>query len=260
MSMRAITRVWSGKVMTCADRFLTVVRFKALRPKVLLCVGCYQPASFDPALFAMHQIDRPDAIARAVPKRQAEFLAGRMMVQAAQRHLGLPVSQIMIGARRAPLWHLGMAGSITHSSGQVACLITTLPHSFVGLDLEHFADENALRAIEQFALTKAEIALLGAQKHLDPAAATIAVFSAKETLFKAINGQVGRYLGFDAAMLSVPPGPSEVVLKLSEDLGPMLPQGREFRVSLRVQYSGVMTWLILRQHGPSHFSDGTDTG
>lgn len=237
--------------------FLDAVRFENLRPGVLLGVGRFWPDLFDPALFAVNGIDHPETMSKAIAKRQAEFLAGRMMVQIAQRHLDVLTAQIRIGGRRGPVWPPGLCGSITHSSAKIACIVGTDPDALVGLDLEHVADDNAVRAIEKVALSGPEVALLRAQRCLDYATATTAIFSAKETLFKAINGRVGRHFGFDAAVLAAPPTPSAVVLGLAADLGPLFPAGRKFRIDLRRRSSYLLTWYYCAGNNDNPTAQGS---
>ena len=57
------------------------------------------------------------AIARAIPKRQAEFAAGRRAARAALTTLGHPAQAIPVGDRRAPIWPQGTVGAITHDQG-----------------------------------------------------------------------------------------------------------------------------------------------
>ncbi|MEW9905918.1 MAG: hypothetical protein AB2990_00800 [Candidatus Symbiodolus clandestinus] len=51
-------------------------------------------------------------IGTAVPKRQAEYLAGRYLSRLLFTEQGLNLIQIPSGAHRQPLWPIGWLGSI----------------------------------------------------------------------------------------------------------------------------------------------------
>jgi len=56
-------------------------------------------------------------VARAVPKRVAEFATGRACARRALAELGVTGFALRVGADREPLWPEGLTGSITHTSG-----------------------------------------------------------------------------------------------------------------------------------------------
>jgi enterobactin synthetase component D len=222
--------------------FLNANHFENLAPDTLMGTGAFDVQKFSPDLFVAHEIERPGNIAKAVAKRQADFLAGRLMVQIAQQHLSVDTTQVGIGERRAPVWPIGQTGSITHSRGKVACIISTDPNALIGIDLEHIAKASALSAIEKTVLSAPEIERLHAQTCCDYATAATALFSAKEALFKALNAQAGRYFGFDAAKLSKPFHPSCLTLQLTTDLGRLCVAGTQYQINLRMMPSYVLTF------------------
>ena len=76
----------------------------------------------------------PGETAHGVPRRIAEFRAGRAAARAALVELGLPPRAIPAGADRAPIWPLGLQGSITHTES--LCLASIGRGMGIGLDLE----------------------------------------------------------------------------------------------------------------------------
>lgn len=76
----------------------------------------------------------PGETAHGVPRRIAEFRAGRAAARAALVELGLPPRAIPVGADRAPIWPLGLQGSITHT--ETLCLAAIGRGMGIGLDLE----------------------------------------------------------------------------------------------------------------------------
>lgn len=160
----------------------------------------FDVAAHDDAAFARHGVARPASIARSVRKRQAEFLAGRLAARAALAACGAPDAELPIGASRQPVWPQGYLGSISHT-GNLAVAIA-LPSSRlrgIGIDLEHVVSPATLHTLystvvdddERNRLTEAALV------HGWPAVLT-AVFSAKESFFKASFATVGRLFDFRA--------------------------------------------------------------
>lgn len=163
----------------------------------------FDPAQFVPSAFAAAGIACPDTIARSVPKRQAEFFHGRSAARLALMQLGhTALTQVGIGAVRQPLWPEGIIGSITHAGPYAAAIaLPASPRHGIGIDIEMIADGSTLEALRATAMDAEEAAVLQAavcDQWSYPALAT-ALFSAKESLFKAAHASVGRFFGFEAA-------------------------------------------------------------
>lgn len=191
----------------------------------ILISACYHPDRFDRALFAQSGLALPDALSRAVPKRQAEFLAGRITAHEALRRLGVDAGDIGRGRFGEPLWPEGVRGALTHSKGFVAAWLTTGDWQ-PGLDAEHMPRPSAIEAIRAGVLTDAERAQsLTDREH-------VALFSAKEALFKALFPQVGAWFGFTAAELDGPITETHLRLQLTAPLADGLGKGARFDVAL----------------------------
>lgn len=119
-------------------------------------------------------------VAAAVPKRQREFAAGRILA----RQLGLP-GPLRVGTAREPLWPAGIVGSITHCDDLAAVAITRCP-GLLGIDVE--AARSLPDGVRAMVLTDAE-------RQFGPIEATVA-FSAKEAVYKAIHPRVRRFVDF----------------------------------------------------------------
>ena len=76
----------------------------------------------------------PGETVQGIPRRIAEFRAGRAAARAALVELGLPPRASPVGADRAPIWPLGLQGSITHTES--LCLASIGRGMGIGLDLE----------------------------------------------------------------------------------------------------------------------------
>jgi len=190
--MPGVERQFIGKVHSLVDA-RTGVRL----------VSCeFDSGSYDPALYTELGIDRPESIERAVAKRQAEFLAGRYAAALALQHLG-PVRnhdvQVGIGAQRNPLWPSGVVGSISHVGSVAVCAVSrrTDKH-YLGIDIEVLMSSKVCREVATIVANRRERELLSAQGLSDRVALTL-IFSAKESLFKALYPSVRDYFGFEVA-------------------------------------------------------------
>jgi 4'-phosphopantetheinyl transferase EntD len=78
--------------------------------------------------------DEKQIVERAVAKRQNEFAAGRVLARRLLRELGFPDSPLLTRKDRMPIWPVGAAGSISHTDG--LCAVVVSRGGSVGLDVE----------------------------------------------------------------------------------------------------------------------------
>ncbi|MEG2805231.1 MAG: 4'-phosphopantetheinyl transferase superfamily protein [Stenotrophomonas sp.] len=209
----------------------------------------YCPSWFDPSLFATVGMACPASIARSVPKRQAEFLFGRLAARTALASLGCADNiEVGIGSARQPLWPAGFIGSITHAGRYAGAVV--LPrdtHQGVGIDIEGVVEGDMREALLATALDPAEAMLLHEARcaHWSHDALITAAFSAKESLFKAAFGAVGRFFGFEAARcIGWDRRTGRLHLMLTETLCPTFPQGRICEIGVwRLDHGTVFTCL-----------------
>ncbi|NKX44002.1 4'-phosphopantetheinyl transferase family protein [Roseicyclus persicicus] len=136
-----------------------------------------------------HPLWPGEALDGAVPRRAAEFSAGRAAARQAMAALGLPPAALPVGRDRAPVWPEAMVGSISHS--RTACLAAVArraDHAGLGIDIE--AAPGPEPAMWPSYMTDAERAALPSDGVAAQSMA-FALFSAKEAAFKAQGGQVG---------------------------------------------------------------------
>ncbi len=206
-------------------------------------LGRFDLAAFDPRLFADLGIEIPERLGKAVAKRQAEFLAGRVMAKLAQEALGFAAAPVAIGTDRAPEFAAGVAGSISHARGRCACFLVPEALGHPGIDIEAITDGKALRSIQRMVLQPDENTII-AQGAMPVAEAATLTFSAKETLYKALHPVVQAFFGFSAAELACAPADGVLTLRLMETLHASLSEGREFRLRYEVADGHVLTWLL----------------
>lgn len=166
----------------------------------------------------------------AVPKRQLEYVAGRLAAREALRRLGRPGTDWLgRGEDRAPVWPEGLVGSITHTRGFAWAVAAPRPgRRGLGTDLEALIAPRSMEAIRKLVLRDEERRDFRASPLGERAMLTL-IFGAKECLFKCLYPTVLRFFGFEAArLLEVDQVAGRFRIRLLEDLHPDLPAGREW--------------------------------
>ncbi|MBB5211302.1 4'-phosphopantetheinyl transferase family protein [Microbulbifer hydrolyticus] len=194
----------AAKIMPRVDRqFIGKVHSEVHAGTGVCLVTCeFDLASYQPELFVELGVAMPESIARSVPKRQAEFLAGRYAAALALQHLA-PVRhqdvQVGIGEKRNPLWPTGVVGSISHVDGMAVCAVShTADKDYLGIDVEVVMSTRVCREVARIVSTRQERELLCGLGLSERVALTL-IFSAKESLFKALYPSVRDYFGFEVA-------------------------------------------------------------
>ena len=191
-------------------------------------------AQFDAAWFALAGIACPPAVARSVPKRQAEFFFGRLAAHAALRDFGAPSLQIAVGPGREPVWPVDVVGSISHTQGLAGAAVgAARRHAGLGIDLERTARDQSQMALRQTVIDAGELSILQAvASTLTLDELVTIVFSAKESLYKAAYPTVRRLFGCEVARVeAVDESRGIVTLMLVEDLHPEFACGRRCAVA-----------------------------
>jgi len=152
--------------------------------------------------FALHPLEE-QALGEAVsPKRRHDFTLGRAAARKALEQVGFPVvSPVLRGEHREPLWPVGIVGSISHSNGigvAVAAWQQDVPA--VGVDIQQVEERYTDELIARFA-DPDEFDWVRS----DPALRTeraVRLFSAKESVFKALYPLRRVWFAFDVAHLT----------------------------------------------------------
>jgi len=173
---------------------------------------------------------------RAVAKRRAEFLAGRLAARTALTALGV---ESMPGRNEdgSPRWPAQISGSITHGAERAFCAVArTDDVRSLGIDAERLMGPQTKAELVARICSTAELEVLarglGAPEHHLVSLA----FSAKESLYKCLYPLVGRYMDFAAARVVFAERRAaesrlagELTLALSVDWSAELRQGRLFQ-------------------------------
>ena len=176
-----------------------------------------------------------------VPARREAFARGRAAAHAALRAIDLDNGPILSGASREPRWPEGAMGAIAHAGGiGVALVAPSADTDGVGVDLEEL--RHAPELWDHLPRPEERVWL----DDLDPAerqAGILALFSAKESVFKAFFPRVGSFFGFEQASLT--PTPSGFLGHLMDGLDADYPPGRTFQISCGWFGDRVLTSLVL---------------
>lgn len=160
----------------------------------------FDPRVYQPLLFSEFAIPFPESLQHAAVKRQSEFLAGRIAAQQVLSRSGLAgrhPAAVLMGQDRCPVWPEQVLGSISHTTDKaIAVVALARRFDYLGVDIEQHLTVNSATEIASVIHTRSELDLLlqqGVPAHL----ATTLIFSAKESLFKALYPFVGQYFGFE---------------------------------------------------------------
>lgn len=211
---------------------------------------CYQ-CNFDIQAYsdldAIHLINRDltKHFHQAVAKRKSEFVAGRYLAKKALRALGSDKTNVEVGRNREPLWPSPFIGSISHTSDFAICAVASqCSVKRIGLDVELVMDADLAKDIADSILVEPEYKFVSSSLAPNPLVLTL-IFSAKESLFKALYPEVGYYFGFDAAQIKdIDFHTGKFTLELVQSLTPTLLSGESFKGSFELQSRQVITMLV----------------
>jgi enterobactin synthetase component D len=210
------------------------------------CECRYDARQYSDTLFPFLGIVFPPSLASAVPKRKAEYLAGRYAARLALRALGHEGSQIGSGADRAPRWPEYIIGAITHTADLAISSVASSHRMLaLGVDAEDTMSAGTANEIASSITTYDERACLAGTERSLAQGMTLAL-SAKESLYKALSPQVGRFFDFSVArLMSVDEKAAQLTMELTEDLSPRWRAGTSISASFAPTDSGVSTRVAI---------------
>ncbi|SBS34833.1 4'-phosphopantetheinyl transferase Npt [Marinomonas spartinae] len=188
----------------CGDEFICKEQYFDLGP-ICLSSCQFNPSLYCDSLFFELGVRFPPSLEKAVASRRAEFLAGRYLAKQMLQKDGnddLKDFEVIVGPDRCPVWPNGVLGSITHSQNIAACVMAQLPCAdyYLGIDAEKILTLETCQEIESSIVTSDEMMYMKEVGFSDEVALTL-IFSAKESVFKALYSFIGQYFGFEEANL-----------------------------------------------------------
>lgn len=173
--------------MPAQDRLVRVQAVIAQLFDADVGVGVTDPRQQQPVLMA----GEGDHLADAIPKRCADFAAGRAAARKAMQNIGIAPRPVFAHKDRAPIWPAGITGSITHKDTLCAAVVTAQDKT-LGIDVEEDTPLNP--DLMPTVCSEREIARI-AGPHENLLAKLI--FSAKEAVYKAQYPVTRQLFGFD---------------------------------------------------------------
>jgi 4'-phosphopantetheinyl transferase EntD len=181
------------------------------------------------------------AIARAVPRRRAEFATGRRLAREALARLGCLAASLPPDSAGMPQWPTGFVGTISHS-GQLCVAVVGRAHNLlgIGIDLEEIGpmqpglasmicrpDENDMSGI------------------CGPVDLTLLRFVAKEAFFKAYFPATRAFLDFQDVRVAIDGASGCFEAHLMEQSKPSLCGSRVFggRFAMLIGYVVAGIWI-----------------
>jgi 4'-phosphopantetheinyl transferase EntD len=140
-------------------------------------------------------------IAKAVQSRREQFTAGRVLARRALAELGHAAVELPSGEDRAPHWPPGIVGTITHTHGWCAAAVARASEvTAIGADVEAATPldpglwERICRPEERAFLQTLPSARAGLLAK--------AIFSAKESAYKALYPRIRTFLDFQGMCIT----------------------------------------------------------
>lgn len=146
--------------------------------------------------------------------RQVQFVGGRLALRHAASQLGMPLGACLPDERGAPCLPPRLAGSVSHKRTVAVGMVARRNGRTLGVDIEEY--EPARMSIASKILRPEELAEIEALPEENRWLALLLRFSIKESIYKALDPYVRRYVGFHEARVTPDlEGNAAVVLELA---------------------------------------------
>ena len=155
-------------------------------------------------------------------RRRRTWIGGRLALREALAREGIAHGSILSTPRGAPLLPEGVTGSVSHKDDLAVALVararTGGDDARIGVDVE--VDAPRKHDVSSYVLTEDEVAELASLDAADKQRAVLLRFSAKESIYKAIDPFVQRYVSFkEAHVTPADDGSARVVMSLRPEEG-----------------------------------------
>lgn len=171
-----------------------------VQTNISICVLALNPKFYSDGLFEQYNIQCPIQLQTASNKRKAEYFGGRYCCAQIFQLCGVDL-QVAKAPHGAPIWPSHYDGSISHSHNRaVAIMGIDRAAQTMGVDIEYYNAKNTALIVAKV-LNEDEKIFLAQCNFLEFDLLCAIVFSAKESLFKALYPQLGFDFYFDAASI-----------------------------------------------------------
>ncbi len=144
-------------------------------------------------------IELPATLERAAARRQIQFLAGRVCAREAIERLrpNVPVGALPQDEDGCPVWPEALVGSISHAETFATAAVARRSDARgLGVDVEPVMSREVAAEVARLVASDDEIRRVVRAANLDPLQTLTLVFSAKESLFKALYPPTRRRFDF----------------------------------------------------------------
>ena len=243
---------WPG--IAVASLPVTVCRNPAVMPPgVGQCSMVFDPLDIPVTEPSWGYLELFSELERPTPTRRFEFLVGRLCAAKAMGAGAVAKGLTLCrGASGAPIWPAGMTGSITHTVGFVSAVAAPCRNGQgIGIDSEEILSRDRAARIAAVFATQGEIG--GARDAgLDAETATTLVFSAKESVYKALHASVGRVFDYhDVRIIELDGRRRHFTAVLQHALSAALPSGTRlsgrYDIDRRRVHTGMMVAPLVRE-------------
>ncbi len=172
-------------------------------PSVAHCAVRFRVEDYTPEAVEKTGVILPSTMDRAVNKRKAEYVAGRLCaMRALHAQTGRVGVNIAAGTKGEPVWPAGWVGSITHTHGFAAAAVADARFMrSLGLDTEQIMTAQVMQNVATRICRPEEA--YDVRLPVSPEVYTTLVFSAKESLFKCLFPLVGKMFWFEDARIEI---------------------------------------------------------
>lgn len=214
-------------------------------------VEFFQEQYEEPASWKIYGVQYPSTLKTACLKRKVEFLAGRYCSMKSLEKHGFTDKdfQLVAHENRAPIWPESYIGSISHSDGFAVSIVSNRkPLRGMGIDVESNIKETSLDSVRNYICLKSEqdrFANLYSKIVSESVYCTL-IFSAKESIYKALNPIVRKFFGFqEAEIVEIDFTRCEFSFQLKSDLSPEFKNGFCGKGSFHQGTRRVISFLVI---------------
>lgn len=150
-------------------------------------------AHYADELYGRFNVERPGQFDCWSEKRKAEHLAGRLSVMRSSNAQTI----VKIGKNREPLWPNGVVGSISHDADTALSVLSPSWCYLIGIDIEPLVAETDWGWLTDEVLSPRERCLIETSDIALRRWLPTALFSAKESFYKALYPLTQCIFGFD---------------------------------------------------------------
>lgn len=181
----------------------------------------------------------------ASTKRRNEFYSGRWCAVQCLIQKNINNFAIQIGEDRAPIWPKGIIGSISHSDRLAAALVDKNTDCVaIGLDIQPLSPETLAEDLKDTILHPLEITRFN---HEFDAKIFDLIFSAKETLFKALYPSCSVFFDHqEAEVFKIDVSQNTLKIRLLRPLGKTWHKNQVFEINFDYISGELVTWLHLK--------------